>query len=99
MKPNERINLKAASKNLKTERKPGSGGARPGAGRKKQFDRQQMSIEIPELLMECFRHWDVQNKTGYISYLIAADMLTHKLPVSLKKKVFKLEKELLKFYC
>ena len=77
MKQKELLATKAAKKNIKRNRKPGSGGARPGSGRPaRETEVQPVSLDTPTVLIEAMDRIGVKNRTAYITFLIASDMQT-----------------------
>ena len=76
-------------------KKQGSGGARPGSGRKAvKYPIQQMLIDTPVLFIEIMEKKGVKNKTGYVVNLMAADLVSKgKLKVAVLKKVLKIKSD------
>jgi hypothetical protein len=84
MKKIESKETKAVSKNLpgrkRKKKKPGRGGARPGAGRKPNpFETHQAYVDIRIELIEGIDKAGITNRSGYINDLIEADLKIKKV--------------------
>lgn len=73
----------------KPDGRKSNGGARPGSGRpKKPFETKQIHIDAPTELLDGMERVGVENKTAYITSLIAVDLGKRNFPAA-KKKTFK----------
>lgn len=87
---------KPALKNTSAaKKKTGRGGARPGAGRKKvkQWESQDVQIEVPTVFIEALAKRGITNKTEYILGLIAEDLRSYEFEAKrLRENVLKIAK-------
>lgn len=67
--------LKGTSESKSKSKAAGHGGARPGAGRSvKEYESKLISINLPIILLQGMEQANIDNRTAYISYLIAKDL-------------------------
>lgn len=72
------------------KRKTGSGGARPGAGRKPiEFKTENFFAELPEALITAMNEAGVYNRTAYISTILSKDLTKRNVSAKSKKELAK----------
>jgi hypothetical protein len=75
MKKSVSKETKPAIKNLPADKKPGRGGARPGAGRARYVGPMKpFNCDLPEVMLDEIKRLEIKNKTEYIAQLIVEDM-------------------------
>lgn len=93
MKKNASTATKAATKSLpatkkKAAKKPGRGGARPGAGRKAtRGETQQIHVDMPIEVLKAMEAVKVENKTAFMIYAASKILSTMKLSAKAKKEL------------
>ena len=79
--------LKDTSGNKKKTNSVGHGGARAGSGRDfKEYKSKIAGFNLPIILLEGVEQAGIDNKTAYVSYLIAKDLMQKATDENVKKE-------------